>query len=131
MTHFGDAATLPLRYLAWHYSRGVSEALALWGRSFRFVSQLCATRLHLRTFFAPFERIEEHGHRDLEDRVASGVANGLMRVVGMVARGAVLLMALAGYAAALVGGLAALAGWLLMPFALAAIFTLGLAATLR
>lgn len=129
--HFGDAATLPLRYLAWHYSRGLSEAVVLWGRSFRFATEFTAARLHLRTFFAPFQRIEDHGRHDLEDKIASLVANGLMRVVGVVARTCTLALTLGIYAALAVLGVSALVGWVFLPGILAATFSLGLYALLR
>ncbi|HEY4507651.1 MAG TPA: hypothetical protein VJJ47_02125 [Candidatus Paceibacterota bacterium] len=129
--HLGDAIALPFRYLAWHYSRGFVEALALWGRSFRFVTELTAVRLHLRTFFSPFQRIEDHERGGIEDRLASSAANAMMRVVGIVARTCAIAFALGCYIVAAVGGLITIAAWLLLPAALAATLSLGFIALTR
>lgn len=113
-----DFSQLPLRYLAWHYGRAIVESFSLWRLGFRFVTRLCAVPLHLRTLFAPFERLGEAVEGGLGDRFESFLVNAIMRLVGFVARLGVLAMALAGYAAVVALGLVGLVGWLLLPLAL-------------
>lgn len=120
-----DAVALPFRYLAWHYSRGFVEALILWGRSFRFVTQFTSVRLHIRTFLLPFQRIEDHSRGGIEDHLASVTANGLMRLVGIAARICAIGFALCCYFIAIVGGVITIIAWLLLPAAFAAVMSLG------
>jgi hypothetical protein len=120
-----DLAQLPFRYLAWHYGRAIVESLALWRLGFRFVTRLCAVPLHLRTLFAPFERLGEEIEGGLGDRFESLLVNAVMRLVGLAARLGVLALALAGYAAVVALGLVGLVGWLLLPLALAVSLYIG------
>jgi hypothetical protein len=113
-----DLAQLPIRYLAWHYGRAILESFQLWRLGFRFVTRLCAVPLHLRTLFAPFERLGEPVEGGLGDRFESFLVDAVMRLVGFVARLGVLALALAGYVAVAALGLAGLVGWLLLPAAL-------------
>jgi hypothetical protein len=120
-----DLIQLPFRYLAWHYGRAILESLSLWRLGFRFVTRLCAVPLHLRTLFAPFERLGEEVAGGLGDRFESFLVNSVMRLVGFAARLGVLALALAGYAAVAALGLAGLAGWLALPPALLASLWIG------
>lgn len=122
-----DALTLPFRYLAWHYGRGAFESLHLWGTGFRFVTRLCAVRLHLRTLFSPFERLAEPAESGkLGDRAEALVVSALMRLVGLAMRLGVLAFACVLYAAVAVLGVAALVGWILLPVVLVASLWIGL-----
>ncbi len=114
-----DALQLPFRYLAWHYSRAIVESFRLWGTMFRFVTRLCAVPLHLRTLFAPFERLAEPVAGSIGDRAEALVVSLMMRLVGFVMRLGVLAFALACYALAAVLGVAAVISWLLLPPAIA------------
>ena len=121
-----DALELPVRYLAWHYGRAVLESFHLWRVGFRFVTRLCAVPLHLRTLFAPFERLAEPAASDVGERAEAALVNALMRLVGFVVRAAVLLLAVALYWVVAVLGVAALIGWLLLPLVLLASLWIGL-----
>lgn len=114
-----DALQLPFRYLAWHYGRAIVESFRLWGTMFRFVTRLCAVPLHLRTLFAPFERLAEPVAGGIGDRAEALVVSLMMRLVGFVMRLGVLAFALACYALAAILGVASVVAWLLLPPALA------------
>ncbi len=120
-----DALPIPISYLAWHYGRAIAESFQLWGLGFRFVTRLCAVPLHLRTFFAPFERLGEPVEGDIGDRLESLAVTGVMRLVGVALRVGVLAFALALYAGVALLGVAGLVGWLLLPLALAASLWIG------
>lgn len=114
-----DLLQLPFRYLAWHYGRAIAESLQLWSLGFRFVTRLCAVPLHLRTLFAPFERLGEPAHGTLGDRLEAATVGAIMRLVGFLMRLLVLLFALAAYAGVALLGVAGIIGWLALPLALA------------
>ena len=121
-----DALQLPFRYLAWHYGRGILESFHLWATGFRFVSRLCAVRLHLRTLFSPFQRLAEPvTGGDIGDRVESMLVNLIMRGVGLFARLAVIALAGLLYVGVAILGVAALAGWLVLPLVLLASLWIG------
>lgn len=113
-----DSLRLSVRYLAWHYGRAIVESFSLWGTMFRFVTRLCAVPLHLRTLFAPFERLAEPAKGDIGDRVEALAVGLVMRLVGFLMRLGVLAFALACYLAAALLGVASIVAWLLLPVAL-------------
>lgn len=120
-----DFLQLPFRYLAWHYGRAIVESLSLWRLGFRFVTRLCAVPLHLRTLFAPFERLGETARGGIGDRFESFLVNSVMRLVGFAARLGVIALAGVGYVAVVALGLVGLVGWLVLPFALVASLAIG------
>lgn len=120
-----DAISLPFSYLAWHYGRAIAESFQLWALGFRFVTRLCAVPLHLRTFFAPFERLGEPVEGGIGDRLESLAVTGIMRIVGAAMRLGVLAFAALLYAGVALLGVAGLAGWLLLPLALLASLWIG------
>ena len=116
-------------YLAWHYSRG----LAQWTRNlFNFLSFefhfFSVTEL-LRTLFAPFQRLKERygsNPMDVEAILSSLLVNLIMRVVGLVVRSVILIIAALVITVSFVLVLALLLLWILLPLVLVGLIVLGI-----
>ena len=119
-----NIGTFIFRYFAWHYSRALTD---LWRNSQNavwFVYNFFSTRLLLRTFFAPWKRMDEDKTTAWFERL---VINTMMRLFGMVCRASLLAV---GFLA--LGLTIAFAGlffllWLFLPLLVLALFFKGLA----
>ena len=118
---------LTWHYFIWHYSRALRDFINIWLNFLWFFWQLFSVRLLLATFFAPFHRLQERPRPGFHpDELAEAlVVNLLMRLVGVVTRTVLLLLAAVMELLTLVVGAVLFAAWLLAPFLLAALFFTG------
>ncbi len=117
-----------MNYFSWHYTQAVSSGLRIGRDLIRFLFRFFAVPLHFRTLFSRFERIGEGYSRGfvLAEILTSALVNTIMRLVGAAARLGVILIGLLTTAAAGLFALLALVVWLLLPAAVAVLWSFGL-----
>lgn len=83
-------------YTRWHYTEGPRAMVHIWFTLLRYVEQTFAIRLHARTLFAPWHRVQETTHKqfDIEEWAANTLINIISRVLGFVLRGTLILSGL-------------------------------------
>lgn len=115
-------------YLVWHYSTAYVDALYIWWNYLWFVNHLFSVPDVLRSFFAPFRRLEEAPVNIIKDPGAffgNLFVNLMMRIVGMILRAALLAIAFLLFLITLAAGAAFLALWTVLPVLVAHFFTSG------
>ena len=93
-------------YLTWQYSEGIREYMRAWQNIHWFLWRVFSVTLLLRTFFAPFRRTGEFYGRGFDPAVMAQtfLVNLITRLVGMMARSMLLIVALLFQALVLMGG---------------------------
>lgn len=105
-------------YFLWHYSTAYLDALHVWWNYLWFVNHLFSVPDVLRSFFAPFKRLEEAPVNFIKDPgtfFANLFVNLMMRIVGIVLRAAIIMFALLLFLITLVAGAAFLVFWTALP----------------
>lgn len=107
-------------YLWWHYTAAFSDFFHIAGNLFWFLWHFFSIPDTLRTFFEPWERMNEKYRKgfDIEQIAQSFVVNTLMRIVGMFMRTFLLLFALVSNLVFLVVVVASFFVWIILPPAL-------------
>ncbi len=85
-------AILP-SYIFWHYTAAFGDIVRVWTNFLWFFYNFFSIPLLLKTFFAPWKRIQEGKGEgfNLENIAEAVVTNTIMRVVGAVVRFVMLL----------------------------------------
>ena len=93
-------------YLTWQYSEGMREYMRAWQNIHWFLWRVFSVTLLLRTFFAPFRRTGEFYGRGFDPAAMAQtfLVNLITRLVGMMARSMLLIVALLFQALVLMGG---------------------------
>ncbi len=76
-------------YVAWHYSRGITEFAILWGNILAFENHFFSVPLLLRTLFSRWRRLGDDtrsGGFNPGQMFGSFIVNTLMRIVGFCVR---------------------------------------------
>lgn len=83
-------------YVRWHYMSGPQALLHIWFTLLCYIEQTLAIRLHLRTLFSPWHRVQEKSHRkfDIEDWTAKVLINIISRLLGFIFRGVLVITGL-------------------------------------
>lgn len=105
-------------YLVWHYSTAYNDLLRIWWNYIWFVNHLFSVPDVLRSWFAPFKRLQEEKVSLLlhpEAYFSNFFVNLIMRAVGFMLRTALLTMALACFIVVISGGIFILILWTLLP----------------
>ena len=112
-----------LEYFRWHYGRGFGEFVDICRNILIFLFHFFSFRLLLATLFSPWKRMGEHYEKGLhiESIASTFIVNTIMRVVGFVARGSILLLGSVIVLVFLVLSFAGSVIWLLMPLCLVAL----------
>ena len=116
-------------YFVWHYSTALSDILHIWWNYLWFVNHLFSVPDVLRTWFAPWKRLQEKKVNIIispEDFFANIFVNLIMRMVGFVVRTALLGVALLCFLVIFIGGLSFLALWIFLPVLIVHFFVNGL-----
>ncbi len=115
-------------YIWWHYTAAFVDMFRIAGNLFWFLWHFFSIPDTLRTFFSPWHRLHETNHKkfDLEAAASSFVVNTLMRIVGMIMRSLLILLAFCGFVVVLVVVIASFCVWIILPFALIGLTILGL-----
>lgn len=121
------------RYIGWHYGKGLEGFFLTWWNVIWFIYHFFSIPLLIRTLFEPFQRLQEKHGKGLDmAQIASAIAvNTIMRLVGATARGAVIAVGIIMLAFALAGGFVLLVSWLLLPFLVLTLVTLGINGLMR
>ncbi len=109
---FGD-------YIHWHYSRAFSDIFHIWRNVTYFVFNFFSIPLLLRTLFSPWKRIEatrETQGLDIGDFISTKIVNTIMRLIGALMRGSLIVVGLFFVGLSVVFGLLFFVLWTLLPF---------------
>jgi len=104
-------------YISWHYTLAIKNILNIWKNFLWFIFNFFSIPTLLKTFFAPFQRLQERyrGGLDIEDLLSTVFINTLMRIVGMIFRSILIVLGLISYLAMVVVGVSFLLIWILLP----------------
>ncbi len=117
--------SLAKNYLVWHYSTAYIDLFHVWWNYLWFVNHLFSVPDVLRSWFAPFKRLQEERGNILlhpEDFFGSLFINFIMRIVGFVIRTALITIALLSFLIVLIGGCMFLLLWTVLPVLVALLF---------
>ncbi len=116
-------------YAKWHYIEGFRDLSHNWKSFIFFILHFFSLGLLVRTWFAPFRRLNEAYKREFDAEVffETLVANTLMRMVGFVLRTVVILIGLFVLLLTVVFGPVAFVLWALAPLVVLFLFTIGTA----
>ncbi len=106
-------------YLQWHYTTAFADIFRIWRNYLWFVNHLFSVKDVLLTLFAPWRRLQEktvNPLKDMEGFFSALTVNLLMRLVGIVIRLALLLIALVGFFFVIALGLLVFVAWIFAPF---------------
>ena len=108
---------IPVYYIFWHYTSGVSDFLRIWKNFLWFFYNLFSIPILLQTLFVPFRRLQEKrvGGFSIEASAENIVANILMRLVGFFARLIIIVIGIIMLTLVVISGLALFVVWFLLP----------------
>jgi hypothetical protein len=117
-------------YVAWHYSRGVHDVLVRFKDFLWFFWNLFSITELTKTFFEPFERLGQAAPKGFKpEKMLEAFATTLvMRVVGVVVRTTVILLGLLVQLTVVVICIGFLIVWILLPFLLIGLLSVGIIA---
>lgn len=120
--------TLISSYVAWHYSQALTDLTRNIANIIWFLYHFFSIPILLRTFFSPFQRLDESYGKglDLERFAGVFIVNSLMRMVGICARTMFIVAGVVSIAVAMLGGVAIFAVWLAAPLFLVLLIGSGL-----
>lgn len=110
-----------MRYIAWHYSKGLKKFLEIWNSFISFVWHFFSIGILLRTLFFPWKRdISFVGGRGFHPLLflRRSVENFFSRLMGMLVRLTTIVLGLALEIGVLILGFASLILWIFLPAAL-------------
>ncbi len=83
-------------YSRWHYREGPTAIFHIWFTFFRYVEQTFAIRLHARSLFSPWHRVQETTEHkfDIEEWAANTLVNVISRLLGFFLRSVIILTGL-------------------------------------
>lgn len=115
-------------YVAWHYGRAYSDMFRVWMNLIWFIFNFFSIFLLLSTFFQPWKRMDEAYPKGFDPGGWASVVivNILMRLVGMAARGILILFGLALASLLFLAGILVFIIWTIMPLFLAVLILLGM-----
>lgn len=114
-------------YVIWHYGRAYRDMLAVWGNLLWFIFNFFSIFMLLGTLFQPWKRMGEGYPKGFDPGgwASAVIVNTLMRVVGAVARGILILFGLFFAALLFFTGVVFFVAWTVMPIFLIAVIFLG------
>lgn len=111
--------SVAVNYILWHYSTAYVDGARVWWNYMWFVNHLFAVPEVLKSWFAPFKRMQEAKANILlhpDDFFANLFVNLIMRLVGFLLRTTIITLALLCFTIVLVGGALFIVLWTLLPF---------------
>ena len=81
-------------YSLWHYHKGPKAIIHIWFTFLKYIEQTFAIRLHLRSLFAPWHRVQEKTENKLnfEEWASNMLVNIVSRFIGLILRLTLILM---------------------------------------
>jgi hypothetical protein len=104
-------------YFVWHYTRAWWELWGVWRNYIWFVGHFFSIGQLMRSWFAPFKRItERRGNTwNTEDLAAYIIINIISRLIGAIARTAIILIGIIALCITIVVGIIIYTIWMLLP----------------
>ncbi len=120
-------------YISWHYTKGVSDLIALFKNLVWFIWNFFSVQILLQTLFVPFQKLSVKSTKrfDIEGFFSALVTNLLMRVVGFFVRGLFIVMGIFSLVVFVLGFAVFFLIWMAMPLLLVSIFVLGIYALFK
>lgn len=121
---------LKMRYIIWHYTRGIADVILFWRNLLWFISNFFSMSILIRNLFSPWKAIEDKRTTTafaLSDIASVFLINIIMRIVGFFIRIIFLLIGIFIYIILSVFGPLLIILWLLLPLIIAASFIIGVA----
>lgn len=83
-------------YARWHYQEGPGAIVHIWFTMLQYIEQTFAIRLHARSLFVPWHRVQEKTERkfDIEEWAANTLVNIVSRLLGFSFRAFLILAGL-------------------------------------
>ena len=110
--------TLFRDYMVWHYSRAYVDIVHIWWNYLWFVNHLFSVPEVAMSLFSPFKRMQENKVNIVKspsDFFSNLFVNLIMRLVGLMLRSIILLIALVGFVTVFSLGFSTLVTWTLLP----------------
>lgn len=106
-------------YFTWHYNTALRN---IWGISTNFLwffLYFFSVPILLKTFFAPWRKLQEHTHGFAPNEFFGNViVNFVMRVIGMIVRGATLVLAFLVFILIVIASIIVFLAWIFLPIIL-------------
>jgi hypothetical protein len=121
-------ATVLGHYFIWHYGRAIRDLTRIYKNLIAFTFNFFSVPILVASFFAPWRRMgEDYPERSVEpfDYFSVFLVNLIMRLVGIVMRGIVIVLGMAFTLLLILSYPLVLLFWLILPFALVIIFFVG------
>lgn len=105
-------------YFVWHYSTAYKEIYGICRNLLWFVSHLFSLKVLSKTLFSPWHQLGEkyRGGFDLNSFFSSLVVNTIMRLIGFLVRGMVIIFGLFFCLLTIIASLILFIFWTLFPF---------------
>ena len=121
--------TLIREYVVWHYSRAFTDMFGIWKNFLWYINHLFSVPDVIMTLFAPWKRLQEKKVNILKDPqefFMNLVVNLIMRLIGLLVRTVILVIALTCFAVIIVLGFVVAVTWLFLPLLLVEMLITGL-----
>ncbi len=115
-------------YVLWHYSTAYVDLVYIWWNYLWFVNHLFSFPDVVRSWFAPFKRLQENKVNILlrpSDFFANMVVNIIMRIVGAIIRTALIAIAIVSFSIVLLFGVMFIGFWTILPILVGHFFITG------
>jgi len=105
-------------YFVWHYTQAWWQMWGVWRNFLWFTIHFFSIPQLLRSWFAPFKRIAQNrGDKfNLEDFASYIIINIISRIIGAIARTAIIIVGCIALLCTIVGGFVTYLFWMVAPF---------------
>lgn len=126
-----NALGIIVHYLHWHYTRAFSEIFRLWKNLLWFVKEFFSFSLLIKTFFSPWQRLNEKGSGGVSGFFEGLIITTIMRIIGMMMRTMVIFIGALVMLGVFFGGIVFIGLWPLLPILLFMTFSFGVWAIIK
>lgn len=118
-----------IAYTKWHYGRALLDIIRVWGNFLWLSMHFFSTGTLALTLFSPFRRMHEEypakGHINPGYFAGTMFINTIMRMIGALVRLLFIALSLTAFTLLIVSGILFISFWIITPFALISLITLG------
>lgn len=120
-------------YFFWHYTTALKELLAICRNFLWFVYHFFSIDVLSKTLFSPWQRMDEQYKKgfDISAIFQTFIVNTLMRIVGFLIRGFVILVGIAILIIVLAVEIVFFASWLVLPIIIVVLLVSGIRLLLK
>ncbi|MFA6552745.1 MAG: hypothetical protein WCT19_04595 [Candidatus Paceibacterota bacterium] len=122
-----NAATLPLSYLAWHYTSAFADTARIFSNLFWFLWHYFSIEILLKTLFSPWRRLHDDagGGSRTENFLSGLVINNMMRFIGFFIRSFTIIFGLVVIVFTFIFAVLFFIFWAVLPIAVTVLLFLG------